>query len=138
MRKRATAAVVAGVLLLSGVAANVAFAHHNSTVTTTTKMRRFTYNDRKDRFVGRLASPRPACLGQRKVKLFKKRTGRRVGVALTNGEGRWSIKARDNSGKYYAVVPKVTLVLASGGGTYGNLWEHLLTCGRVRTDAKRT
>ena len=138
MIKRRAAALTAGVMLLSGVAANVALAHHDSTSTAATNFTRFRYNDVKDKFVGLVGSEQTACVGQRKVKLIKKSTGRRVGVALTTSLGRWSIKARDNSGKYYAKVTRATVVLDSGSAGYGTLWEHLLTCGTARTIAKST
>ena len=138
MTKRTAGAVIAGVMLLSGAATNVALAHHDDTVSATTKFSRFRYNAEKDKFVGQIGSAQTKCLAGRKVKLFKARTNRRVGVATTTNLGRWSIRARDNSGPYYAKVKSATIVLESGTSGYGSLWEHLVTCGSARTDAKRT
>ncbi len=131
------AAVLAGTMLFSGVVAGIATATEDdhAKVASTIDM---VYKARKDKFVGSVASTREACLGARTVKLFKARTGVKVGSTTTNDLGRWAIPAKDNSAKYYAKVTGVTLVVDSGSDQYGNVWEKLLTCGSARTTAKRT
>ena len=61
-------------------------------------------------FHGKLVSPRKSCLGQRKVKLFRERNGRKVllGRDRSNAKGKWAVPVGKNltSGAYYATVAK--------------------------------
>ena len=59
---------------------------------------------------GKLTSPRGACLGNRKVKLFRERDGNKVllGRDRSNANGKWTIPIgkRIPPGAYYATVAK--------------------------------
>jgi len=61
-------------------------------------------------FHGKLTSPRKACLGNRKVKMFRERNGKKVllGRDRSNAKGKWAIPVGKNltSGAYYATVAK--------------------------------
>jgi hypothetical protein len=59
-------------------------------------------------FHGKLQSPRQACLGSRKVKLFREVNGskKQLGKDTTSDNGKWSIPLGKNlpAGLYYATV----------------------------------
>jgi hypothetical protein len=61
-------------------------------------------------FHGKLTSPRQSCLGNRKVKMFRERNGKKVklGSDRSNAKGKWKIPVGKNlkSGTYYATVTK--------------------------------
>ena len=61
-------------------------------------------------FHGSLTSPRPACLGSRKVKLYRKRSGKtkQLGKDTSEDNGKWAIPVGKNltSGEYFATVAK--------------------------------
>jgi hypothetical protein len=61
-------------------------------------------------FHGKLASPRKACLGSRKVKLYRERNGKKklLGKDTSKDNGKWAVPAGKNltSGAYYATVAK--------------------------------
>lgn len=137
MMKGRIAAVLAGAMLFTGVAAGIATAGEDGHSTASSSID-MVYKGRKDKFVGTVGSGNGHCVGSRTVKLFKARTGVKVGSTKTNADGRWAIPAKDDSGKYYAKVTSATFVVDSGSDQYGNLWEHLLTCGGARTVAKAT
>jgi hypothetical protein len=61
-------------------------------------------------FHGKIASPRQACLGNRQVKMFRERNGKKVllGKDRSNAKGKWAIPVgkKLTSGAYYATVAK--------------------------------
>jgi hypothetical protein len=61
-------------------------------------------------FHGKITSPRKACLGNRKVKMFRERNGKKVllGRDRTDAKGKWKIPVGKNltSGSYYGTVAK--------------------------------
>jgi len=61
-------------------------------------------------FHGKLTSPRSSCLGNRKVKMFRERNGKKVllGSDRSDAQGKWKIPVGKNlkSGSYYATVAK--------------------------------
>jgi hypothetical protein len=61
-------------------------------------------------FHGKLASPRKACLGSRKVKFYREKNGKKklLGKDTSEDNGKWAIPAGKNltSGAYYATVAK--------------------------------
>lgn len=61
-------------------------------------------------FHGKLTSPRQSCLGNRKVKMYRERNGRKVllGSDRSNAKGKWKVPVGKNlkSGTYYATVGK--------------------------------
>jgi len=61
-------------------------------------------------FHGKLASPRKACLGGRKVKMYRERNGTKklLGRDTSEDNGAWKIAVGKNltSGAYYATVAK--------------------------------
>jgi hypothetical protein len=61
-------------------------------------------------FHGTLTSPRKACLGSRKVKMYRERNGNRklLGRDTSEDNGKWKIPVGKNltSGSYYATVAK--------------------------------
>lgn len=61
-------------------------------------------------FHGTLASPRKACLGGRKVKMYRQRNGKTklLGRGTSNAKGKWKVPVGKNltSGSYYAIVAK--------------------------------
>ncbi len=61
-------------------------------------------------FHGSLSSPRKACLGSRKVKMYRKHDGKRklLGRDTSNKKGRWKIPVGKNlrSGSYFATVAR--------------------------------
>ncbi len=133
--KRYLAAAISGAVLLSGVVASVALAHENDELTGTAKLT-MDYKPIKEKFAGDLTSTRNGCVGGRKVKLFKASNNLKVGSTETKPDGTWAIAAKPNSGKYYAKVVPIEIVLGSGSDEYGELWEHVLNCVGDRTDAK--
>ena len=133
--KRHLAAAIAGAMLLSGVVASVAVAHENDDVTAGSKIT-MDYKPAKGKFVGDVTSGKNACVGDRKVRLFKASTSVKVGSATTKSDGTWAIAAKKDSGKYIAKVLPVEITLASGSDGYGELWEHVLNCAGARTDAE--
>jgi len=61
-------------------------------------------------FHGTLSSPRKACLGSRKVKMYRQRNGKTklLGRDTSEDNGKWKIPVGKNltSGTYYATVAK--------------------------------
>jgi hypothetical protein len=61
-------------------------------------------------FHGKLTSPRQSCLGNRKVKLFRERNGKKVmlGRDRSNAKGKWAVPIGKKipPGSYYATVAK--------------------------------
>jgi hypothetical protein len=61
-------------------------------------------------FHGKLVSKRQSCLGNRRVKMFRERNGKKVklGSDKSNAKGKWNIPVGKNlkSGTYYATVTK--------------------------------
>jgi hypothetical protein len=61
-------------------------------------------------FHGKLVSKSQSCLGNRQVKMFRERNGKKVklGSDRSNAKGKWSIPVGKNlpSGTYYATVTK--------------------------------
>jgi hypothetical protein len=61
-------------------------------------------------FHGKVTSPRGACLGNRKVKLFRERNGKKVllGRDRSNAKGKWAVPIGKKipPGSYYATVAK--------------------------------
>ncbi len=61
-------------------------------------------------FHGKVTSPRGACLGNRNVKLFRERDGKKVllGRDRSNAKGKWAVPIGKKipSGSYYATVAK--------------------------------
>ncbi len=61
-------------------------------------------------FHGSLTSPRQACLGSRKVKMYRQRNGQKklLGSDKSEDNGKWSIPVGKNlsSGEYFATVAK--------------------------------
>jgi hypothetical protein len=61
-------------------------------------------------FHGTLSSPRKACLGSRKVKMYRERNGNKklLGRDTSEDNGKWKIAVGKNltSGSYYATVAK--------------------------------
>jgi len=61
-------------------------------------------------FHGKLSSPRKACLGSRKVKMYRERNGNKklLGRDTSEDNGKWKIPVGKNltSGAYYATVAK--------------------------------
>jgi len=61
-------------------------------------------------FHGTLSSPRKACLGSRKVKMYRERNGNKklLGRDTSEDNGKWKIPVGKNltSGSYYATVAK--------------------------------
>jgi hypothetical protein len=61
-------------------------------------------------FHGKLVSKRGSCLGNRQVKMFRERSGKKVllGSDKSNAKGKWAIPVGKNlkSGSYYATVSK--------------------------------
>jgi hypothetical protein len=61
-------------------------------------------------FHGKLVSKRVACLGNRAVKMYRERDGKKVllGRDRSNAKGKWAIPVGKNlkSGSYYATVAK--------------------------------
>src|SRR4051794_5204014 len=61
-------------------------------------------------FHGKLASPRSGCLGSRKVKMYREKSGKKkqLGKDTSEDNGKWAIPVGKNlsSGAYYATVAK--------------------------------
>jgi hypothetical protein len=61
-------------------------------------------------FHGTLSSPRSACLGSRKVKMYRERNGQKklLGRDTSEDNGKWAIPVGKNlaSGAYYATIDK--------------------------------
>ena len=61
-------------------------------------------------FHGKLTSPRQSCLGNRKVKMFRERSGKKVllGRDRSDAKGKWAVPVGKNlkPGSYYAIVTK--------------------------------
>lgn len=61
-------------------------------------------------FHGKLVSKRQSCLGNRQVKMFRERNGKKVklGSDRSNAKGKWNIPVGKNlkPGSYYATVTK--------------------------------
>jgi hypothetical protein len=61
-------------------------------------------------FHGKLVSKRQSCLGNRRVKMFRERNGKKVklGSDKSNAKGKWNIPVGKNlkPGSYYATVTK--------------------------------
>jgi hypothetical protein len=61
-------------------------------------------------FHGKVTSPRQACRGNRQVKMFRERNGKKVllGRDRTNAKGKWAVPVGKNlkPGSYYATVKK--------------------------------
>jgi len=61
-------------------------------------------------FHGNLGSPRKACLGSRKVTMYRERSGKKkvLGKDTSEDNGKWAIPVGKNltSGSYYATVDK--------------------------------
>jgi hypothetical protein len=61
-------------------------------------------------FHGTLGSPRSACLGSRKVKMYREKSGKKklLGSDTSEDNGKWAIPVGKNltSGSYYATVAK--------------------------------
>jgi hypothetical protein len=61
-------------------------------------------------FHGTLSSPRKACLGSRRVKMYRQRNGNKklLGKGTSNKNGKWKVPVGKNltSGSYYATVAK--------------------------------
>jgi len=61
-------------------------------------------------FHGKLVSKRQSCLGNRRVKMFRERNGKKVklGSDKSNAKGKWNIPVGKNlkPGTYYATVAK--------------------------------
>ena len=61
-------------------------------------------------FHGTLSSPRKACLGDRKVKMYRERNGKKklLGRDTSEDKGKWKIPVGKNltSGAHYATVAK--------------------------------
>jgi hypothetical protein len=59
-------------------------------------------------FHGKLTSPRKGCLGSRKVKLYREKSGKKkqLGKDTSEDNGKWAIPVGKNltSGAYYATV----------------------------------
>lgn len=59
-------------------------------------------------FHGKLTSPRQGCLGSRKVKLYREKSGKKkqLGTDTSEDNGKWAIPVGKNlsSGAYYATV----------------------------------
>lgn len=96
----AVLAVAAAVLLLPVMSA--AGAGKNST--------KIVVSLKTPAFHGKLTSPRQACLGSRKVKMYRELNGKKmqVGTDTSNDNGKWSILLGKNlpPGAYYATVAK--------------------------------
>lgn len=128
MNKRRIAAGMSGLMLLSGALFGAASAHESAEEDAGSSIS-IAYKPRKAKLAGTVTS-RTACVGDRSVKVFKARTGAKVGATRTNATGGWSLSGiKKNTGKYYAKVTAQTVVLAHGTDQYGDLWQHLLNCG---------
>lgn len=61
-------------------------------------------------FHGTLSAPRKACLGSRKVKMYRERNGKKklLGRDVSSDNGKWKIPVGKNltSGSYFATVAK--------------------------------
>lgn len=61
-------------------------------------------------FHGKLTSPRQSCLGNRQVKMYRERNGKKVllGRDRSNAKGKWAIPVgkKLTAGAYYATVAK--------------------------------
>ena len=60
-------------------------------------------------FHGKLTSPRQACLGSRKVKMYRERNGNKklLGRDTSADNGKWAVPVKKlTSGSYYAKVAK--------------------------------
>jgi len=61
-------------------------------------------------FHGKLTSPRGSCLGNRKVRMFRERNGKKalLGSDRSNAKGKWAIPVGKNlrPGSYYATVAR--------------------------------
>jgi hypothetical protein len=61
-------------------------------------------------FHGKVTSPRQSCLGNRRVKMFRESSGRKIllGRDRSNAKGKWAVPVGKNlkSGSYYATVTK--------------------------------
>jgi len=91
------------------------------------------YKPRKGKFVGKVTSEHGACVEGRTVKLFKARTGKKVGRTTTNATGGWSIAAAKRSGKYYSKVTASDVTLDTGVDKYGDTWVHSVFCMGARS-----
>lgn len=60
----------------------------------------------KKGFKGSVSSKKDACLDDRKVTLYKKRTDKKVDFTRTDGDGDWSMRVNNAEGKYYAEVSR--------------------------------
>ncbi len=61
-------------------------------------------------FHGKLTSPRKGCLGSRRVKIYREKSGKKkqLGKDTSEDNGKWAVPAGKNltSGAYYATVAK--------------------------------
>ena len=106
--RRLAALIAAGTLVLSS--AGVAAAQSTSFKTSLTI--NFS-NSGSDSFSGRVKSPKSACIRQRKVSVYRKRSGsdQKIGADSSSASGRWRVKVGGNArrGDYYAKTKRATL-----------------------------
>ena len=66
-----------------------------------------------DSFFGRVKSPKPRCIRQRKVSVYRKRSGtdQKIGSDLSSSTGRWRINVGGSAhrGDYYAKTKALTI-----------------------------
>ena len=70
---------------------------------------RFSRDDPRNAFTGRVRSPDSLCEDERKVFLQRKTEdgSKRVGRTVTNQQGRWRVFKKDPKGRYFARTPQV-------------------------------
>jgi hypothetical protein len=102
VRRRALFAVLIALAAVALVPATASSAGKNST--------KIVVSLKFPAFHGTLSSPRQACLGSRKVKMYRERNGKKkkLGSDTSEDNGKWAIPVGKNltSGAYYATVAK--------------------------------
>ena len=105
--RRLAALIAAGTLVLSS--AGVAAAQSTTFKTSLT----INFNKGSDSFSGSVKSPKSACIRQRKVSVYRKRSGsdQKIGADSSSSSGRWRVKVGGNArrGDYYAKTKRAML-----------------------------
>ena len=105
--RRLAALIAAGTLVLSS--AGVAAAQSTTFKTSLT----INFNKGSDSFSGSVKSPKSACMRQRKVSVYRKRSGsdQKIGADSSSASGRWRVKVggRARRGDYYAKTKRAML-----------------------------
>lgn len=105
------AALVIGAILALGVSS--AFAGTTQYPTVFTKFK-YKLDNGVATFKGEINSPKGGCIGDRKVKLYRKKSGntKKLGGDHTNNKGKFEIglgKGPPSDGKYYATIKQTNI-----------------------------